>query len=376
MKSVVFLTGGSGFVGQNLIPRIMKDPEAELVLLLRAANESDAMLRLRALLASLADLLADVDCRGRISCVRGDVTAEGLGMEPSVAEALAARVTHVIHCAASVDFCNTIERAREINVEGTRRVMAFAMRAHAIGALRRVVHMSTAYVSGARTGMVYEARGVVTDRFSNAYERSKYEADRYVQALMPQLPIAIVRPSIVVGDARTGRITSFNGLYSALKMISRGMLRVLPDSFRTPIDVVSVDYVAEATVEIALRARDVEGRIFHLVAGTRCAPSVGEVVSLAVSYFNEQHCAAPLPRVMFLPEGIVRAALLLLRRNTARVLQRMMLYKPYLSVRRIFDDANTRAVLAPSGIAPRPFREYHRVMLEYCTATNWGHAKA
>jgi nucleoside-diphosphate-sugar epimerase len=224
--------------------------------------------------------------------------------------------------------------------------------------------------------MVYEARGVVTDRFSNAYERSKYEADRYVQALMPQLPIAIVRPSIVVGDARTGRITSFNGLYSALKMISRGMLRVLPDSFRTPIDVVSVDYVAEATVEIALRARDVEGRIFHLVAGTRCAPSVGEVVSLAVSYFNEQHCAAPLPRVMFLPEGIVRAALLLLRRNTARVLQRMMLYKPYLSVRRIFDDANTRAVLAPSGIAPRPFREYHRVMLEYCTATNWGHAKA
>ena len=49
-----------------------------------------------------------------------------------------------------------------------------------------------------------------------------------VRAAMDELPIAIARPGMVVGDSRTGAITTFNTVYAPLRLYMTGRLRVFP----------------------------------------------------------------------------------------------------------------------------------------------------
>src|SRR5204863_4478544 len=124
--------------------------------------------------------------------------------------------------------------------------------------------------------------------FRNPYERSKYEAEVVVRERARELPVQILRPSIVVGDSRSGWTPAFNVLYAPLKAFSRGAYPILPARRDSPVDVVPVDYVADAILALAGRP----GEIHHLVAGER-ASSVGEIIDLA----SENARLAP-PRVV------------------------------------------------------------------------------
>src|SRR5262249_61233896 len=73
---------------------------------------------------------------------------------------------------------------------------------------------------GDRKGTFYEDDLETGQRFRNAYERTKYEAERMVRAAMRQLPITVVRPSIIVGDSKTGEIDKLDGPYYLLVVIA------------------------------------------------------------------------------------------------------------------------------------------------------------
>lgn len=96
------------------------------------------------------------------------------------------------------------------NVDGTRHVLLFAEELHARGRLRRVDHFSTAFVAGNTPGRVYEDRLDAT-QFNNTYEQ--WEAEQVVRAAQRRLPITIHRPSIIVGDLKTGYTSNFRALY-------------------------------------------------------------------------------------------------------------------------------------------------------------------
>ena len=89
-----------------------------------------------------------------------------------------------------------------------------------------------------------------------------------------------MRPSIIVGDRHSGWTASFNVLYWPLRALAKGSYPVLPARRRAPVDVVSVDYVADAIVALA-SAPDAEGQTFHLTASDD-ASSIGELLALAV----------------------------------------------------------------------------------------------
>ena len=59
-----------------------------------------------------------------------------------------------------------------------------------------------------------------------------------------------MRPSIVVGDRQSGWTFAFNVLYWPLRAFARGMLESVPAVSSAPVDVVSVDYVADAIDEL------------------------------------------------------------------------------------------------------------------------------
>jgi thioester reductase-like protein len=351
----ILLTGATGFVGMAVLARLLAAGH-EVHCLIRASDDAEADSRLRAVLQRV-----EAPSTGRAVAIAGDLTAPRLGLGDRHDE-LAARVGTVIHSAASVAFDLPIEEARAINVEGTRRVLDFA---GAVPGLRRVAYVSTAYVAGDRRGTVYE-----DDResgtFRNSYERSKHEAEALVRS--STLPWTIARPSIVVGESTTGWTASFNVLYGPLRAFDAGAYPVLPARRRSPVDVVPVDYVADAVAALAHHP-EAEGGTYHLTAGANTS-TVGEIMGLATGRFDR-----PAPRLV--PPRAYRKLVhpLVLRRvtpSTRRLLERSEVYFPYFAMRLRFDDARSRSLLAPMGIAPARLDDYFGRIIEFARAARWG----
>jgi thioester reductase-like protein len=330
----VLLTGATGFVGKEILHRLLRRDGRQVYALVRAPDDDNAAARL--------------EPHERLTAVAGDIERPGLGLAPELAE----EVTTIVHCAASVSFDLPLAASRRVNVDGTRNVVEFAERCPA---LERLTYISTAYVAGEPRRLFRETHLDVGQRFRNPYERSKFEAERMVRERANRLPLQILRPSIVVGDSRTGRTSSFNVLYGPLKAFAKGAIPAIPARRSSPVDIVPVDYVADRTVELAEGGPD---GTFHLVAG-RNATTVGRLLELA----SEQLGRKP-PAVV--PPTAYRRLLHPLLRRRYRGLRRMEVYFPYFSMRVRFDDRRL-------GPAP-PVEGYFHRLLEFAERARWGGA--
>jgi nucleoside-diphosphate-sugar epimerase len=264
----------------------------------------------------------------------------------------------VVHCAASVSFGLDLERSRSINVDGTRRVVELAERCARRGAgLDRLTYVSTAYVAGTHRGLFAEDQLRVGQRFRNSYEQSKFEAEALVRDRARVLPLQVLRPSIVVGDARTGWTASFNVLYAPLKAFARDKLPAIPARRSAPVDIVPVDYVADAIHELASDGTD---GTFHLVAGEN-ASTVGRLLELSA-----QHLEKRPPKV--LPPFLYRRLAHPLLRRRYRALRRSEVYFPYF-------DMRVRFATGRYPPAPR-VESYFGRLIEFAQAARWGGRKA
>src|SRR6204780_6003624 len=178
-----------------------------------------------------------------------------------------------------------------MNVDGTGPVLELAERSQAHGALRRMSYISTAFVAGAHAGCFSEDDLDVGQRFRNTYEQSKFEAECLIARSRGQLPITVLRPSIIVGERDSGWTASFNVLYWPLRAFARGTYAALPARGDAPVDVVPVDYVADAIFELS-RMPEAQDGTYHLTASAD-ASSVGELIELACARFGR-----PAPRLI------------------------------------------------------------------------------
>jgi thioester reductase-like protein len=361
----VLLTGATGFLGMELLARLLDDSDRRVLALVRAGSDAEARSRLRTTLAGLFDDPAPY--AGRVTALRGDLTASGLGLDPDARE-LALGAGEIIHGAASVAFDLPLDESRAINVEGTKRMLQLAEEAYSRKTLRRFTYVSTAYVAGDCGGRISEHASEPGKRFRNAYEHSKSEAEALVQERRDRLPVTIVRPSIVVGDKQTGWTASFNVIYSPLRAFASGAFAMLPARRRSPVDVVSVDYVARATLALSA-APEAGGRTFHIVAGDE-AHTVGELLDDASARFGQRRplCVSPrLYRRVLHPIALRRSS-----RSARRLLKRNEVYFPYFGMRMRFDDREARAILDPLGIRPAPLLEYFGALVEFAQTARWG----
>jgi long-chain acyl-CoA synthetase len=181
------------------------------------------------------------------------------------------------------------------------------------------------------------------------------------------LPWTIVRPSIVVGESTTGWTAAFNVLYAPLRAFSVGAYRVIPARRRAPVDVVPVDYVADAVAALA-RHPEAVGGTFHVTASAQ-ATSVGEIMDLTTGRFDHRNPRVIPPRAYRLVHPLVMRRV---ASSTRRVLERSEVYFPYFAMRLRFDDARTRALLEPMGIAPPPLHAYYERLIGFARAARWG----
>jgi thioester reductase-like protein len=357
----VFLTGATGFVGMEVLTRWLERGEHRVYALVRADDDEAAAERLRPGLESAFG--AEGGRPERLTAVAGDVQEPGLGLAPERLEELCREVSIVVHSAASVSFTLGIEESRAINVEGTRNVLDFAERCQRV---ERFTYVSTAYVAGNHPGTFREDQLEEGQEFRNAYERSKFEAERLVRSRRRRLPVQVLRPSIVVGERQSGWTSSFNVLYGPLKAFARGAVPAVPAKAGAPVDVVPVDYVADATY---LLSSSGPTGTYHLVAG-RHATTVGRLIELASSHFQKR------PPPTFPPEVYRRLIYpLMLRRLGERAkkgLKRLEVFFPYFSMQVEYDDRRAREQLEPKGIRVTPVDGYFYRLLEFAQEANWG----
>jgi thioester reductase-like protein len=332
----VLLTGATGFVGREILSRFLERGDRQIFALVRAENDDQAAERLPA--------------HDRLTAVAGDIERPGLGLADETRELLRREVTTVLHCAASVSFDLPLEESRAVNVEGSRRMLEFA---RSCQGLERFSYVSTAYVAGEPGGLFREDELAVGQRFRNPYERSKFEAELALRSEGSDLPLQILRPSIVVGDSSTGRTSSFNVLYGPLKAFARGAVPAIPARRDAPVDIVPVDYVADRVHELATHGPD---GTFHLVAG-RNATTVGRLLEMSSEALGRAEPTVLSPR-------LYRRWVHPWLRRRYRGLRRMEVYFPYFAMRVRFDDRRL-------GPGPRVEGYFHR-LVRYAQAARWG----
>jgi thioester reductase-like protein len=360
----LLLSGATGFLGTELLARYLQRTDREIFAIVRADDDAHAQERMHETLESAFGTAEAFSARVR--ALAGDMTLPGLGLDPQVAREVADGVDEIVHGAAAVSFDLDLAQARAINVQGTREMLALAELCQRRGGLRRFTYISTAYVAGRHKGRFGEDDLDVGQRFRNAYEQSKFESEQLVRAHAGELPITVVRPSIIVGDSATGWTASFNVLYWPTRALARGAFPVLPARRRSPVDVVSVDYVADAVQALAAMP-EAAGGTFHLTSA-RDATSIGELLALACDKLDVK--APPLiPPALYL--RVLGPLLGRLQPRRRAFLQAAATYVPYFAVRAEFDDSRARAALG-AQVRPKPLGEYYGQIIDYALQTRWG----
>ena len=362
----IVITGATGFLGAQLV-RILLDrhPDARLSLLVRDRRGISGRDRIATLVPEAG--------MNRIETLSGDVSLPRFGLsEPDYAR-LVSEATRVIHSAATVRFDQPLDEARRINVEGTRNILDFSSEAHRTGRLRSLAYVGTAYVAGDRSGLVHETELQAGQGFRNTYERTKFEAETLVRAQLESIPGVILRPSIIVGDSRTGVTSSFKTLYWPLKIYARRLWRTVPGFPDAIVDVVPVDFVADAVARLAFDERAF-GRTVHLCAGPQASATIQEIAERAAAFFNVPPPRYVNPDVFF---AFLRPLLFaLLWGKKRRVLQDGRSYRAYFSMRMSFDTTVAEQLLGPLGLRPLNVLEYLDKLFVYCRETDWGRKPA
>lgn len=193
----VALTGATGFLGLRLLRQLLGTHRS--VTVLAHAGSGDALHRITRffeLTGAPEPLVAELPHRIRV--VETDLERPRLGLSAPVFHELADGLGAIWHSAGSINLEGDLPQLRRTNVDGTRRVLELA----AAGRRKPVVHhVSTAFVAGARRdGVAYEDELDDASGFENAYERSKYEAEKLVHAWSREhgRPVVVLRPSILV----------------------------------------------------------------------------------------------------------------------------------------------------------------------------------
>lgn len=249
------VTGYPGFVARPLLVRLLAEhPRGRFTVLVEERRRKDAEVALAAL--SAAD-------RKRVRITLGDVSKMDLGLAGLEIESLA-DTTHVFHLAGIQSATANRALLQAVNVDGVRNMIAFARE---LPQLERFVHFSSAFVAGDRQGVVLEEDLDVAGATRTPYEDSKMRGEKLARLAMADLPITVVRPSVVVGDSVSGAVDRFDGVYAMGILIVTSPLSVplpLPGPGLAPLHLVPVDYLTRVVCLLAVDERAV-GKTFHVV---------------------------------------------------------------------------------------------------------------
>lgn len=362
--SKILLTGGTGFIGKRLLPKLaLKD---EVFLLVR--KESLAKARKLVIQKKLKN----------VKILPGDLEQKNLGFSEKDAAQIFKKVDYVYHLAASYDLSFSRKKIFGINLGGIRNLVSLLENTPN---LKAFIYISTAYVAGEEEGTFLEDKFIRPRFFRNAYEEAKFESEaflREMKSLCPwkggvsfrketsflphssppveergilrreiNLPVVIIRPSVVVGDSETGEFEKEvkSGFYQLIRAIDKGLFFFYPGKCDGFISAVPVDWVVKMIFMLGQK-KNTLGKTFHLadlypLTAKEFIDQVSELLGRRKPFFQ-----IPNPFLKALPPFQIKKQILMLNQK------------------QIFDMTNTLAVLGEKENVPS-LRFYLRILINY-----------
>ncbi len=339
MKTAI-LTGANGFIGSHVLVRLLTQGW-QVQALGRSTRESPWQDRV----FSAAQAAGSVEgLTGRLECLETNLNSPEQDLGLAVPKGTKPADTILIHVAGDTRFKPTdVEAQRQLNIQAPLQLVSAYK-----GKVSRLIHVSTAYVAGKRTGLIRETELDCGQQFWNSYERSKFDAEFSLTQICRQvgLPLVIVRPAIIINDRQSGRASTFTHLNALVEVVSRlqdyyGLskgqvvsktIRLMADADARP-NLAPIDSILPPLLQI-IESANAAGKVFHL-----CHPKPqtnSEILNLirqAYEVGNQltleflEHIPAPLSHT---EEMVARS---------------LRVYSPYLNSRLDFDLSNSRSLV-------------------------------
>ncbi len=293
------------------------------------------------------------NCGERIVVLEGQLTDLDWGLSGPEVRQLLADTTHIVH-PGGVDVGG--RSADEYPLRQFRGLLALAQD---MPLLRRVCLLSTAFVSGNRSGLILEEDLDAGQRLRTPFERSMFELEQIARAMMPRVPITVLRPSAMVGNSETG---DASGLTEGPKYLLSLMVRLpadipflLPGTGVVPFNIVPVDYVVAAGWALS-REPSAMGRTFHLtdpnpMSARQAFDLVADLMNRSTPFIGS-----------WLGQGIKRG---LRASGLSRLLPRHMALLEDLTTHVTYCCAGTLECLSSTDIICPPFEAYADAFIKW-----------
>jgi len=346
----VLVTGYPGFIGKRLVKKLLKtEPQSTYYLLVQEKFAKDAKKYIRSLRKSKLD---------KVKILTGDIANMHLGLSSDEIKKLTSKITDIYHLAAISYLGIPASTMKRVNVQGTVNLLEVAEESRH---LKRFNHVSTCYVSGDREGVICEEELDEGQSFRNNYEATKFEAEKKALKAMSSLPISIYRPSIVVGDSKTGEIGRFDGPYYLGILLASSPVSTplpLPGRGDAPLNMVPADYVVDTIYDLSLNP-EAANRTFHIVDPNPL--SARKVYELVAARSGKK------PPRLRLSAGLTKTLLKIPGLEKVSRAHRQAI--DYVNTMAIYNNSNTEMFLRGSGIHCPPFESYIDKLMAYVRST-------
>ncbi|MBT8081341.1 MAG: SDR family oxidoreductase [Gammaproteobacteria bacterium] len=317
----IVLTGATGFVGKVVLYELLRRREElgveKVRLLIRAGRNSDATRRLQTEIASsrcFEDL--DFDWQEYVEPIESDLSLPSVGVDEDTLAAMQESVTHVINCAASVQFDLPIEQAAKANVTTALEMLELA---RGCRNLERFLSVSTAYVTphtsehdpvhevlaplprdarelyeAIQQGLIDENKLMAQSGHPNTYTLTKCIAEHLLVERQGDVPLAIVRPSIISASMERpspGWIDSPAAFALFVVQIGAGRMRAVIARPESSLDVIPCDAVVDRVIDVAFGKGPPQEAdaplIRHAVAGPENSPMIRDCIRAITEFFAQ-----------------------------------------------------------------------------------------
>ncbi|XP_058060623.1 fatty acyl-CoA reductase wat-like isoform X1 [Anopheles bellator] len=289
----VLITGGTGFIGRLLIEKMLRINVRQIILLSRPKKGKTVQERCDDLFGSIVFMNLKKDFPTfieRVKLIDADLQHPSLGMTDESIEYIVNNAQIVLHAASDVRFDQALKKAIEVNVRGTRDLLRIAEK---IVNLELFVYISTAYSNCPQSVIkeqfyppphdperMIQLVEAMDERFEqhmnktvndfilpwpNTYVFTKALTEDVVRQYGELLPVAVVRPSIVIATNEEpigGWTDNIYGLNGVIAGVALGIIRIMHVDDNNVADIIPADIVVNAVLAAGWQTH-IERFIYH-----------------------------------------------------------------------------------------------------------------
>ncbi|MGE6629979.1 alpha/beta fold hydrolase [Bacillus sp. NPDC077027] len=296
MKTV-FLIGGTGFIGKQLVKELAKE-DVNILLLVRSKSKAARIFQERGMLKKEV-----------MHFVEGDLTKIDLGLNAEDKERIL-KTDVMIHAGGPMDIQATSKEAASVFLNGAKHISELAKSIHQLKGLQQFIHV-VGYMSpfddkNSKIAMDVFKEGNKYLKIKNPYERTKFLADLYIrqQASAVGYPLSVINPPTVVGSSKTGSTEQIAGLGLLVTSMRRGLMPVIPGGKRYRLPLISNDEFAKFIVQV-FRLEQPAIQTYTLVEDKEHDQNIAELLSMMSESMNMKAPKISVP--MPLMKGIMKS---------------------------------------------------------------------